>query len=83
MFDFTAQYLNQPIEGSSEVEDLDAVLYELESANIKANTLEISLDFWRKLQLSKYVRLNQYGDIFYKYLKIYVNPKQEISFLLY
>ena len=83
MFDFTAQYLNQPIEGSSEVEDLDAVLYDLESANIKANTLEISLEFWRKLQSSKHICVNRDGDIFYKYLNVKLNPKQETNFLLY
>lgn len=83
MLDFKPQYLNQPVDGYSEVEDLDAVLYELESADIKASMLDVSLEFWKRLQMDKHIRLTPNGDIFYKYLKINVNPQQETNFLLY
>lgn len=39
MPDFKPQYLNKPAEGYAEVEELEAVLYELESADIRAHTL--------------------------------------------
>lgn len=58
MPDFKPQYLNKPAEGYAEVEELEAVLYELESADIRAHTLKVSLEFWRKLQPSKYIHLN-------------------------
>ena len=83
MSDFKPQYLNKAAEGCPEVEKLDAVLYELESANVKASTLEVSLEFWRKLRLTKHIRISRDGDIFYKYLSVKLNPKQETNFLLY
>ena len=83
MSDFKPQYLDKAAEVHPEVEELDAVLYELESANVKASTLEVSLEFWRKLRPTKHIRVNRDGDIFYKYLNVKINPKQETNFLLY
>lgn len=45
MSDFKPQYINKPVEVYPEVEELEAVLYELESANIRASTLKVSLEF--------------------------------------
>ena len=83
MPDFKPQYLGKAAEEYPEVVELETVLYELESANIKASTLKVSLEFWRRLQLTKYIRINRDGDIFYKYLSVKVDPKQETDFLLY
>ena len=83
MPDFKPQYLGKAAEEYPEAAELETVLYELESANIKASTLKVSLEFWRRLQLTKYIRINRDGDIFYKYLSVKVDPKQETDFLLY
>lgn len=83
MPDFKPQYLGKAAEEYLEVTELETVLYELESANIKASTLKVSLEFWRRLQLTKHIRINRDGDIFYKYLSVKVDPKQETNFLLY
>lgn len=83
MPDFKPQYLGKAAEEYPEVAELETVLYELESANIKASTLKVSLEFWRRLQLTKHIRINRDGDIFYKYLSVKVDPKQETDFLLY
>ena len=83
MPDFKPQYLDKAAEGYPEVEELEIVLYELESANVKASTLKVSLEFWHRLQPTKHIRINRDGDIFYKYLSVKVSPKQETNFLLY
>ena len=83
MPDFKPQYLGKAAEEYPEVTELETVLYELESANVKASTLKVSLEFWRRLQLTKHIRINRDGDIFYKYLSVKVDPKQETNFLLY
>lgn len=65
------------------MDELEAVLWELESAGVKPSTVKVSLGFWKQMQHDHHVRLNQYGDIFYRYLRVKVNPKQEKDFLLY
>ena len=67
----------------STIEDLDSVLWAFESAGGKPTILEVSLSFWRELQNAKYIRLCQNDDIFYRYIKVIINPKQETDFLLY
>lgn len=63
--------------------DLEAVLWELESAGGKATNLDVSLEFWKDLQVSNHIRLAANGDVFYKYLQVNINPKQETEFVLY
>lgn len=82
MNEFAPKYLNHPYE-VADTKDLDAVLWELESVNIRTHVLDVSLEFWSRLQCSRYILLKSNGDIFYKYLKVNVNPKQEVDFLLY
>lgn len=65
------------------MEELESVLWELESAGGRANEVEVSLEFWKEMQCSSHIRLTQTGDIFYKYLIVNVNPQQETNFLLY
>ena len=65
------------------MEDLEAILWELESAGGHPNNIDVSLEFWKEMQTSSHIRLTQTGDIFYKYLKVNVNPHQEINFLMY
>ena len=67
----------------STIEDLDSVLWEFESAEGKPTILEVSLEFWKELQNTKHIRLCQNGDIFYRYIKVVINPKQETNFILY
>ena len=79
---FKARYLSKPFE-VVDTKYLDTVLWEFESADIRAHKIDVSLEFWRILQASKYIRLKPNGDVFYKYLQVNVNPKQEVDFLLY
>lgn len=65
------------------MDELESVLWELETADVKPSTIKVSLGFWKKMQPDRHVRLNQDGDIFYRYLQVKVNPKQEVDFLLY
>ena len=65
------------------IEDFDSVLWEFESAGGKPGILEVSLEFWKELQNTKHIRLCQNGDIFYRYIKVIINPKQETNFILY
>ena len=83
MSDISVKYLNQPFDECADMKDLDAVLWEFETADIRAHRIDVSLKFWKDLQRCKHIRLKPNGDIFYKYLKINVNPDQEIDFLLY
>ena len=67
----------------SNIEDFDSVLWEFESTGGKPTMLEVSLSFWRELQNTKHIRLCKNGDIFYRYIKVIINPKQETDFILY
>lgn len=65
------------------MKELESVLWELESAGGKATNLDVSLEFWKKLQCSNHVRLAANGDIFYKYLQVNIDPKLEENYQLY
>lgn len=63
--------------------DLEAVLWDIESAGGKPHIMDVSLEFWKDLQASHHIRLASNGDVFYKYLQVNINPKQETDFILY
>lgn len=65
------------------MEELETVLWELESAGGRPSRLSVSLEFWRHIQGSRHVILSQNGDIHYKYLEVTIDPHQETNFLLY
>lgn len=65
------------------MKELESVLWELESANVRAHNLDVSLEFWKMLQCDRQVLLKSNGEIFYRYLKVNVNPKLEEKFRLY
>lgn len=65
------------------MDELEALLWEFESAGIRANTLNVSLTFWKQLNSDKHIRLTPTGEIYYRYLFVNVNPKQESNFEIY
>ena len=65
------------------MKELEAVLWEFETANIKAHSMDVSLEFWKELQSSKLTHMKPNGEVMYKYLTVNVDPKLETKFRLY